>query len=115
MAWLAWLVLALAPVHGMPRGVAGDVLQAASASTVTQLAGHGGHAMADQSGCCGGQDRDVHGSMGSAHCAAVCGSILPAFAVAGLVPMAPEPWRDLPSFASAPSVAHAVPLRPPTS
>jgi hypothetical protein len=115
MAWLAWLILALAPVHGMPRGMADDMLQAASASTVTQLAGHGGHAMADQSGCCGDQGHDAHGPMGSAHCAAVCGSILPAFGIAGLVPMTPEPWCAPPSFTSAPSVAHAVPLRPPAS
>ncbi|WP_231381802.1 hypothetical protein [Rhodanobacter sp. OR87] len=113
MAWLAWLILALAPVHGMPRGAAGGALQAAPASTVAQLDGHGDHAMADQSGCCGDRGHDAHGSMGSAYCAAACGSILPAFALAGLVPVAPEPWHVSPSFALAPSVVQAPPLRPP--
>lgn len=113
MAWLAWLILALAPVHGMPRGTLGDASQAASASSVVHSVDHGQHAMPVQPGCCGDQDHGRHGSMGSAHCAAMCGSVLPAVAMAGLIPVAPEPLRASLSFAPAPSVVHAVPLRPP--
>ncbi|RCS29918.1 hypothetical protein DEO45_07510 [Rhodanobacter denitrificans] len=113
MAWLAWLLLALAPVHGMPRGTMGDVLQGTPASSIAHVADHGQHAMPAPTDCCGDQAHDRHRSMGPAHCAAMCGSILPAVAMAGLVPVAPEPLRLSPSFAPAPGIVHAVPLRPP--
>jgi len=113
MAWLAWLILALAPVHGMPRGATGDALQGVAASSVAHHAGHGGHAMPDRSDCCGEPGHDLHGSMGSTHCAAVCGNVLPVAAMAGLVPVAPEPLHVSPAVAAAPSVVHAAPLRPP--
>ncbi|MHB1056418.1 MAG: hypothetical protein ACYC0F_00870 [Rhodanobacter sp.] len=113
MAWLAWLILALMPVRGMPCGLTGETLQDAPASSVAHSPDHGRHAMPGQADCCGGQGHDRHRPVESAHCAAVCSSILPAYAMAGLVPVAPEPLRVFPSFVPAPSVAHAAPLRPP--
>jgi len=113
MAWLAWLILALAPVHGMPRGVAGDAGGAAPAAAVAHAVDHGRQVMPAPTDCCDGLHHDQHGSMGSAQCAAACGSVLPALAMAGLAPVAPELLRVSSSFVAAPSVVHAVPLRPP--
>jgi len=113
MAWLAWLILALAPAHGMPRGMMGEASHTASASSVAHAVDHGQHVMPGQPDCCGGQGHDTHGARGSAQCAAVCGSVLPAVAMAGLVPAVPEPWRVPPSFVAAPSVMQAALLRPP--
>ncbi|WP_235605962.1 hypothetical protein [Rhodanobacter thiooxydans] len=113
MAWLAWLILALAPLHGMPRGMVGDAIGAAPAAMVAHVVDHGRHVMPAPADCCGGPHHDQHGSMGSAQCAAACGSALPALAMAGLVPVAPEPLRVSSSVVAAPSVVHAVPLRPP--
>ena len=113
MAWLAWLILALAPVHGMPRGMAGDALQGAPVSSAAHAADHGQHVMATPSDCCADHALGQHDAMASAHCAATCGSMLPHAALVALVPMAPEPLRVSPPFASAPGVVHAAPLRPP--
>lgn len=113
MAWLAWLLLALAPLHGMPRGMVGDAGGAVPAAAVAHALDHGGQALPAPADCCGGAHPDQHGSMGSAQCAAACGSVLPVLAMAGLMPVAPEPLRVVSSFVAAPSVVHAVPLRPP--
>jgi hypothetical protein len=113
MAWLAWLILALAPLHGMSPGMAGDVGGAAPAAAVAHAVDHGRRAMPAPADCCGDLHHDQRGSMGSAQCAAACGSVLPALAMAGLAPVAPEPLRVASSFVAAPSVVHAVPLRPP--
>lgn len=112
MAWLAWLLLALAPLHGMPRGMAGDA-GAVPAAAVAHALDHGGQALPAAADCCDGSHPDQHGSMGSAQCAAACGSVLPVLAMAGLTPVTPEPLRVVSSFVAAPSVVHAVPLRPP--
>jgi hypothetical protein len=113
MAWLAWLILALAPVHGMPRGMAGDALRGAPASSVAHAADHGPDAMPVASGCCADHGLGQRDAMTSAHCAAACGSLLQVATLAALVPAAPEPLHVSPPFASAPSVVHAPPLRPP--
>jgi hypothetical protein len=113
MAWLAWLILAMAPVHGMPGGMMGDAHQGAPVSSVAHPADHGQHAMPAQPDCCGDQGHGLHGSMGAAHCAAMCGSVLPAVAMTELVPVAPERLRISPLFAPTPSVVYAAPLRPP--
>ncbi len=113
MAWLAWLILALAPVHGMPRGMAGDAPQGAPVSSTVHAVDHGQHAMSVPSDCCVDHALGQHDAMASAHCAAACGSMLPAVALVALVPVAPEPLHVSPPFASAPSVVHAAPLRPP--
>ncbi|THD07360.1 hypothetical protein B1991_08715 [Rhodanobacter lindaniclasticus] len=113
MAWLAWLILALAPVHGMPRLMADDAMQGAPVSSVTHTAEHGQHAMPAASDCCADHLPGQHDGMASAHCAAACGSMLPAVALVALVPVAPEPLHVSPPFAAAPSVVHATPLRPP--
>jgi len=113
MAWLAWLILALAPLHGMSPGMAGDVGGAAPAAAVAHAFDHGGQALPAPADCCDGSHPDQHGSMGSAQCAAACGSVLPVLAMAGLTPVAPQPLRVVSSFVAAPSVVHAVPLRPP--
>jgi hypothetical protein len=112
MAWLAWLILAIAPVHGMPVGMTGDMHQGAPAS-VAHPADHGQHTMPAQSDCCGDQGHGQPGSMGTAHCAAMCGSVLPAVAMTELVPVAAERLRVPSPFAPAPSVVYAAPLRPP--
>jgi len=113
MAWLAWLILALAPVHGMPRGMAGDMLQGGPMPSVAHAVEHGQHATPAPSDCCAGHALGQHDVMASAHCAAACGSMLPVVATVALMPMAPEPLHVSPPFASAPSVVHAAPLRPP--
>jgi hypothetical protein len=113
MAWLAWLILAMAPVHGMPGGMMGDPHQGMSVSSIAHPANHGQHAMPAQPDCCGDQGPSLHGSMGAAHCAAMCGSVLPAVAMTELVPVAPTRLRISWRFAPAPSVIHTPPLRPP--
>jgi hypothetical protein len=115
MAWLAWLILALAPVHGMPRGMVGDVLQGTPVTSVAHAADHGQHAMPAAPDCCADHAHGQHDAMTSAHCAAACGSMLPAAALVALLPVAPEPLRVSPPFASAPTVVHAAPLRPPAA
>lgn len=113
MAWLAWLILALVPAHGMPRGMVGDALQGAPVPAVTQMADHVQHAMPATSDCCAEHASGQQDAMASAQCAAMCGSVLPASTLAVLVPMAPQPLHVSPHFASAPSVVQAAPLRPP--
>jgi hypothetical protein len=113
MAWLAWLILAIAPIHGMPGGMMGGSHQGAPVSSIAHPADHGQHAMPAQPDCCGDQGHGLHGSMGSAHCAAMCGSVLPAVVMTELVPVVPEHLRVPSSFAPAPSGVYAAPLRPP--
>lgn len=113
MAWLAWLILALAPLHGMSPAMAGDAAAAAPAAVVAHAVDHGQQLMPATTDCCDGPHQGQHGSMGSAQCAAACGSVLPVLAMAALVPVAPEPLHVSSSFVTAPSVVHAVPVRPP--
>ncbi|KZC40548.1 hypothetical protein RHOFW510R12_16355 [Rhodanobacter sp. FW510-R12] len=113
MAWLAWLILALVPLHGMPRGMVGDASGATPAAAIAHAADHGRQVMPAPTDCCGDLHHDQHGSTGPAQCAAVCDSVLPSPVMAGLVPVAPESPHVSSSVLAAPSVVHAVPLRPP--
>jgi hypothetical protein len=97
----------------MPGGVMGDAHRSALVSSIAHPADHGQHAMPAQPDGCRDQGHGLHGSMGTAHCAAMCGSVLPAVAMTELVPVAAERLRISSPFAPAPTVVHAAPLRPP--
>jgi len=114
LAWLAWLILAVAPVHGMPGVmVMSDAHQAAPARSATHVLEHGQHAMSVDADCCGGQGHGQHASANACHCAAVCGNALPVVAMAELAPLLVGGVHLAARFAAPPSIVHAPLLRPP--
>ena len=116
MAWLAWLMLVLTPLHAAPSAVANPLPAGAgtehSMATRAMPMGTMGHARAQVAGCCcHGQGHDDCGSIGACHCAG-----------GGTLPLAAMPELASPMlgtvYASARRVAppgriHAPPLRPP--
>jgi hypothetical protein len=114
LALLAWLVLALAPVHGATGGMTGDARNMGRASSAMPMADHAAHDMsAMTAGCCAAQTPHDHHTGGDCPCAASCTSVLPVLALA--VPAVPcmhamaVPRHD----AAAPDVVRSPPLRPP--
>jgi hypothetical protein len=110
MAWLAWLMLAVAPVHAAPGGMMGMAPAADHAAQQAQASDHAHHTKAE---CCDGQDHAGHGTTNACHCAATCGTALPVMAMAALSPVAlvavPVPL----GLVVAPKLMHAPLLRPP--
>jgi len=114
LAWLAWLILAVTPVHGASGAmVMSGVHQAVSARSASHVVEHGQHAMSADADCCGGQGQALQGSANACHCAAVCSSALPVVAMVELAPLALDGVHLAARFASPPSVVHAPLLRPP--
>jgi hypothetical protein len=113
MAWLAWLILAVAPVHAAPGGMMGVASAPDQGAHLLHTPDHMHHVMPVKADCCGDRDHGGHGTAGSCHCAATCGTVLPVMAMAGLSLMTPAvlhvSWRKV----VAPKLAHAPPLRPP--
>jgi hypothetical protein len=116
LAWLAWLILAVTPVYGTPGGMdMSGAHQAGSAvPSATQVVDHSQHAMPTDADCCGGQGHGQQGSTDACHCAAMCGSLLPAVAMVELAPAALVGAQRAAPVAAPPSIPHAPPLRPPT-
>lgn len=124
MAWLAWLMLVLTPLHAAPSAVAGPLPAGAGAShsmatpAMPMHAMHAmttmGHARAQIPGCCcHGQGHDDCGSIGACHCAGG-GSALPLAAMPELAPpMLGAVYASARRLAP-PGRIHAPPLRPPT-
>ncbi|MFC5582437.1 hypothetical protein [Rhodanobacter terrae] len=115
LAWLAWLILAVTPAYGSAGGMAmSDAHHAGLMASAAHVVGHGRHAMPVDADCCGEQGHGQHGTTDACHCAAVCGSVLPAVAMVELA-AAPLAIVQRPApIAAPPSVPHAPPLRPPT-
>lgn len=114
MAWLAWLFLAVAPVHGMPGQMAGDLPVVTAMSSMTHATDHAGQAMPGMADdCCAGQNHGGDAPMPGCHCVATCASVLPVFAMVTLFPVFPAAIYVPRHGASAPSVTRSPPLRPP--
>jgi hypothetical protein len=111
LALLAWLMLALMPVHGAPGGMMDE---SHGMNQAMSMADHGVHDMTTMTAdCCAGQTPHDHAATGSCHCAATCASVLPALALAGLAPLRMEAMVVPRHGAMAPSVQRSPPLRPP--
>lgn len=114
LAWLAWLMLALAPVHAAPGGMtcdAHDMGQASSAMPMADHVTHGLSAMA--SSCCAGQAPHGHDQSGDCPCAVACASVLPVLALAELARPFAHAMTIPRHGALAPDIVRSVPLRPP--
>ena len=113
MAWLAWLMLALAPVHAAPGGMPGMVPAADHGVHLAHMSDQMHHTMPVKAECCDGQDHAGHGTTNTCHCAATCGTVLPVMAMTLLSAVAPAVLHVDSLRAIAPKLAHAPPLRPP--
>ena len=114
MAWLAWLILAVAPVHGMPGQMTGDLPAVAAMSSMTHAVHHAGHAMPGMADdCCTGQGHRGGAPMPGCHCVATCAGVLPVFAMVALFPVFPGTMYVPRHGAGTPSVTRSPPLRPP--
>ncbi|MGH8160231.1 MAG: hypothetical protein ACREPQ_19115 [Rhodanobacter sp.] len=113
MAWLAWLMLAVAPVHAAPCGAMEMAAAMGHGAHAAQVSDHAQHAMPVKADCCGGQDHARHGSTSTCHCAVTCGTALPVMTMAALAPVAPAALHGSLRHVVAPKLAHAPPLRPP--
>jgi hypothetical protein len=114
LAWLAWLILAVTPVYGTPRGmVMNDAHRAAPMSSTAHVVDHVRHATPVDADCCGDQGHGQQGSTIACHCAAVCASVLPPMA---MIEPTSTPLVDVQRsapFTAPPNIPHAPPLRPP--
>ena len=114
LAWFAWLLLAVAPLHGMPNAEMGDVHSTTSMSAMAHVADHTAHAMPMAAvDCCSGQAYHGHGPMPACHCASACTGVL---LVPGMTEFASVACGVLHvplHEAIAPRVMHAPLLRPP--
>jgi hypothetical protein len=113
MTWLAWLMLAFAPVHAAPGSLMGMSAALGQGTHLAHVTDHMHHTMPVKAHCCGDQDHGDHGTANACHCAATCGTALPAMAMAGLAPMASTILHVSLRQAVAPKPMHAPPLRPP--
>jgi hypothetical protein len=113
MAWLAWLMLAVAPLHAAPSGMRGMAPAVDHGVHLAQMSDHVHHAMPAKVDCCGDQDHAGHGTTNACHCAATCGTALPVMAMAALLPVAPAVLHAPRRMVIAPKLMHAPPLRPP--
>ncbi|OOG56836.1 hypothetical protein B0E48_12175 [Rhodanobacter sp. C03] len=113
MAWLAWLMLAVAPVHAAPGGMMGMAPAAGHAAHLAQASDHAHHTMSAKAECCDGRDHAGHGTTNACHCAATCGTALPVMAMATFPPVAPAAMPVPLGLVVAPKLMHAPPLRPP--
>lgn len=113
MAWLAWLMLALAPVHAAPGRMPGMAPAADHGVHLAQMPDQMPHAMPVKAECCDGQDHTGQGTTNTCHCAATCGTVLPVMAMTLLSAVAPAVLHVASLRVIAPKIAHAPPLRPP--
>jgi hypothetical protein len=114
LAWLAWLILAVAPLHAAPGvTVMSGEHQMGSARSAAHVVEHGQHAMSVDADCCGGQGHAQHASANACHCAAVCGNALPVVAMVELAPLSLAGVHLTARFAAPSSVIQAPLLRPP--
>jgi hypothetical protein len=114
LTWLAWLILAVAPVHGSPGVMAtSGAHQTGPARSAAHTIEHAQHAMSVDADCCGGQSHGQQGSANACHCTVVCGSALPVVAMVELAPLALAGVHLAARFAAPPGVIHAPLLRPP--
>ncbi|WP_189440517.1 hypothetical protein [Rhodanobacter panaciterrae] len=115
LAWLAWLILVVAPVHAAPGVMVmrSDAHQVGPARSAAHVVEHGQHAMSVDADCCGDQSHGRQGSANACHCTAVCGSALPVVAMVELAPMALAGVQLAARFAAPPGGVHAPLLRPP--
>jgi hypothetical protein len=111
MAWLAWLMLAVAPAYGMPSGMMDG---ARYATPLSHMVDHIRHVMPMMvSDCCADQVHADHGAMTVCHCAVTCASVLPALAIAEFAPVALDAMHVPRHGAVAPGIIPSPPLRPP--
>ncbi len=113
MAWLAWLMLAVAPVHAAPGGMMGMGPAVDHSVHQAQMSDQMHHITPAKAECCDGQDDAGHGTTNACHCAATCGTALPVMAMAALSPVAPAAMPVPLGIVVAPKLMHAPPLRPP--
>lgn len=113
MAWLAWLMLALAPVHATPGGMPGMVSVIDHSVHLPQMSDQMHRAMPVKAECCDGQDHAGHGMTNTCHCAATCGTVLPVMAMTLLSAVAPAVLHVASLPVRAPRVTYTPLLRPP--
>ncbi|WP_460876975.1 hypothetical protein [Rhodanobacter koreensis] len=113
LAWLAWLMLALAPVHAAPGGMPGMVPVVDHGVHLAQMSDQMHHAMPTKAECCDGQDHAGHAMTNACHCAATCGTVLPVMAMPLLSAVSPAVLHIASLPVTAPKLAHVPPLRPP--
>lgn len=121
MAWLAWLMLVLTPLHAAPSAAMDPMHAAAGAAHAMAT-----HAMASQAMamvglgsahgaacCCNGPGQQGCGSIGVCHCAAGGGNTLPIAAMPELAPPKLDAVYASARRVTPPGRIHAPPLRPP--
>jgi hypothetical protein len=121
MAWLAWLVLVVAPVHGAPSHVMSSMHRAAPAALAVaqSMSPHRLHERATATGhaCCDHHppcpERGDAGHAGA--CGMLCGSVLPATGSARWEPAEVAQVYATPRRLMAPSAHASPPLRPPAN
>lgn len=113
MAWLAWLMLALAPVHAAPGGMPGMAPAVGHVAHMARMSDQMHHTMPTKAECCDGEDHGSHGMTNTCHCAATCGTVLPVMAMTLLSAATPAVLRVASLSVIAPKLMHAPPLRPP--
>ncbi|MCW8809255.1 MAG: hypothetical protein OQK79_14270 [Rhodanobacter sp.] len=116
LPWFAWLIMAMAPVHGTPARMMGDGYPAAMISSMAQVPVHGSQHMSGAAGDgCVGQLRHGAGPSDSCHCPPASVIALPLTGMRELGPIPPVILQVPPQGANASGVVHAPLLRPPMS
>jgi hypothetical protein len=113
LAWLAWVMLALAPVHAAPGGMSGMAPAVGHVAQMVPMSDQMHYTMPTKAECCDGQDHAGHGTTNACHCAATCGTVLPVMAMTLLSAVSPAVLHIASLPVTAPKLAHAPPLRPP--
>jgi hypothetical protein len=117
MVCLAWLLLALVPVHGasmpMPAADGGAGMTMAGSSAACAMDSAFASAPKHAGDCCSAAD-DLR-SMPGCHCAATCSTALASALTLVLLPVMPHRAGEQPRKDVAPDRAHPPLLRPPAA